>query len=196
MKNKETSATDSEKSEPCLVTALVEYVEGLQRHLQVLSKEIKKITRSKRWAQKAYRRRERRRAAKQKEVGYQPQFPADRLQHPATVGGNGNKAEEGTQSPQDWEPSKKDEARTELRSVYYEGTEVYEGGEDVKEESNREDLPVLGRTAVITGPRCSPHGPFGVGLRQAHDASRVRRTAQCETGNARRTGDKRKIQNS
>jgi hypothetical protein len=45
----ETSATDSDKSEPRLVIALVEFVEGLQRELQVLSKGFKEITRSKRW---------------------------------------------------------------------------------------------------------------------------------------------------
>jgi hypothetical protein len=111
--SEETSATDCDISEPRLVTALVEHVEGLQRHLQVLSKGIKEITRSKRCYQKAYRRRERRRAARQKEVVCQPQFPADHPQKPAIVEGNGNKAEEGTQSPQDWEPSKEEEARSD-----------------------------------------------------------------------------------
>jgi hypothetical protein len=41
----ETSATDSDKSEPRLVTALVERVEGLECELQVLSKGLKETTR-------------------------------------------------------------------------------------------------------------------------------------------------------
>jgi hypothetical protein len=44
--------------------------------------------------------------------------------------------------------------------------------------------------------RCSPHDPFGVGLRQAHDNSRDRRTTQRETGNAGCMRNKRKIQRS
>jgi hypothetical protein len=138
------------------VIALVEYVEGLQRHLQVLSKGIKEMTRSKRWAQKAYRRRERLRAEKQRIVVYQPQLPADRPQEPVIVEGNGNKAEDGTQSPQDWEPSKEEEARSD-RVDFREGQQLIGCGlADTQtlisqEESNREDLVVLGRTPVNTG---------------------------------------------
>jgi hypothetical protein len=114
----ETSATDSDISEPRLVTALVEFAEGLKRELQVLSKGFKEITWSKRWTRKSYRILELRRAARQQEVVSQPQFPADRLQNPAIVEGNGNKAEDGTQSPKDWEPSKKEEARSETSQEF------------------------------------------------------------------------------
>jgi hypothetical protein len=187
-----TSATDCDISEPRLVTALVEMVEGLQQHLQALSKGIKEITRSKRWAQKAYQRRERRRAEKQRIVVYQPQFPANHPQKPVIVDGNWNKAEEGSQSPQDWEPSKVEEAR--IVKVDFKVSQQLSGsGLDDTQTlssqigSNREDLVVLGRTPVNTGPQvlaarpvrrwappgaryfsCSPHGPARNGQRQAN----------------------------
>jgi hypothetical protein len=63
--------------------------------------------RVKKWAQKAHARPERRRAARQKEVGNQSQFPVDRPQNPAIeIEGNGNQIEAGTQPPiEDWAPS-------------------------------------------------------------------------------------------
>jgi hypothetical protein len=61
--------------------------------------------RAKKWAQKAHRRRERRRAARQKEVGNQPAFPEDCPQRPQTVEDYGNKVEAETQPPiKDWAP--------------------------------------------------------------------------------------------
>jgi hypothetical protein len=106
----ETPATDSEKSEPRLDEGiLIKSIQGLQHVLQNLSQGIMELNRNKKWAQKAYARRERRRAAKQKEVVDQPsQFPADSprgLQQDASTADIGKKpAEEGTQSPKDWEP--------------------------------------------------------------------------------------------
>jgi hypothetical protein len=153
-KQQETSATDSDKSEPRLT--LSERMKGLERELRVLSESFKSIFRGKKWARKAYRRRERRRAERQQEVGHKPQFPADRLQNPVIVEGNGNKAEEGTQSPKDWEPSKIEEARddrVEFReSQQLSGWELADTQTLIPQESgsNREDLIVLGRTSVST----------------------------------------------
>jgi hypothetical protein len=46
----EASATDSEKSEPCLT--LIETIKGLQHELQILSKGFKQMVRAKKWAEK------------------------------------------------------------------------------------------------------------------------------------------------
>jgi hypothetical protein len=101
----ETSATDSDKSEPRLPEALMKKVNGLQRKLQKANQGIKKIIRNRNWARKSHSRRERRRAAKQKEVGNHPKFPADCLQTQPFVGDYGNKDEAGTQPPtEDWAP--------------------------------------------------------------------------------------------
>jgi hypothetical protein len=79
--------------------------------LQVLVKDLMPTFRAKKWAQKAHARRERRRAARQKEVEYQPQFPADRPQEPATAEGNGSISAEAEIQPRtnDWIPA---ESRT------------------------------------------------------------------------------------
>jgi hypothetical protein len=105
----ETSTTESDRSEPRVVLALIETVQGLQRELQVLAEGIKRKVRSKKWAQKAHARRERRGTARQKDVENQPsQFPAGSprgLQQDESTADIGKKpAEEGTQSPKDWEP--------------------------------------------------------------------------------------------
>jgi hypothetical protein len=99
----ETSAAESHRSEPLWTGVLVKKFNDLQRELQIANREIKEITRSRKWAKKAHARRERRRAAKQKEAGNHPKFPVDCPQTPPIVGDYGNKDEAGIQPPtEDW----------------------------------------------------------------------------------------------
>jgi hypothetical protein len=103
--HQETSATDSDRSEPRFET-LIKTFKGMQHTLQALTQGFREMIRGKKWAQKAHARRERRRAARQKEVGNQPQPPADNRQENPDVEGNGSVlAEAGTQPPiEDWAP--------------------------------------------------------------------------------------------
>jgi hypothetical protein len=112
----ETPATDSEKSERRLdQRVLIKTFKGLQHTLHSLTQGIKELIRNKKWAQKAHAGRERRRAARQKEVGYQPsQFPADsplgQQRNVSTADIESKSAEAGIQPPtEDWTPP------TELR---------------------------------------------------------------------------------
>jgi hypothetical protein len=101
----ETSAADSEKSEPSLAHALMKKFEILQHKLEKANRGFKEIIKRRKWAQKAHARRVRRRAAKQQEAENHPKFPADRPQTPPIVGDYGNKDEAGTQLPtEDWAP--------------------------------------------------------------------------------------------
>jgi hypothetical protein len=101
----ETSATESDISERRSET-LIKIFKGVQHTLQALSQGFREMVRAKKWAQKAHRRRERRRAARQKEVGNQSQVPVDCPQNPAIeIEGNGNKIEAGLQPQiEDWNP--------------------------------------------------------------------------------------------
>jgi hypothetical protein len=105
----ETSAADGDKSEPRL-QAPIKTFKGVQHSPQVLTKGFKEMIRAERWAQKAHRRRERRRAARQKEVESQPsQFPADSPLGPQqdvnTADIEIKSPEAGTQPPtEDWAP--------------------------------------------------------------------------------------------
>jgi hypothetical protein len=71
-----------------------------------MTQGFREMIRSKKSAQKAHARRERRRATRQKEVGNQPQPPADNPQKKPDVEGNGSiSAEAGTEPPtEDWAP--------------------------------------------------------------------------------------------
>jgi septal ring factor EnvC (AmiA/AmiB activator) len=95
----ETSATESDRSEPRQLDALMKKFDDLQRKLQKANHGIKEIIRKRKWAQKAQARRERRRAAKQKEAGKHPKFPVDCLQTQPIVGDYGSKDEAGSQPP-------------------------------------------------------------------------------------------------
>jgi hypothetical protein len=86
----ETTATDSDKSEPRLADILIRKFDGLQHKLQAMTQGFKEIVRSRKWAQKAHARPERRRAGKQKEVGNRPQPPVDYPQKKPDVEGNGS----------------------------------------------------------------------------------------------------------
>jgi hypothetical protein len=86
--------TDDDTSEPRLGT-LIKTFQGMQHMLQTLTKGFKEMIRNKKWAQKAHARRERRRAARQKEVENQPQIPVDCPQTQPVVGEDGIKAEGG-----------------------------------------------------------------------------------------------------
>jgi hypothetical protein len=120
---KETSATESDNSEPRLVTTLIKTVQGMQHTLDALTQGIKEMIRNKKWAKKAHARRERRRDAKHKEVENQPQIPADCSQTQPPVGDYGIKAEAGSQPPtEDWAPTELDE----VKKVSDEEKEVYE----------------------------------------------------------------------
>jgi thiamine pyrophosphate-dependent acetolactate synthase large subunit-like protein len=86
-------------------TLIIQNFKGMQHTLQALTKSIKQMIREKKWAQKAHNRRERRRAARQKEVEDQPQIPVDSTPTPLAEGEDGIKAEAGIQPPtQDWAP--------------------------------------------------------------------------------------------
>jgi hypothetical protein len=101
----EASATDSDKSEPSLMELLIKKFDDLQHTLQTMTQGLREMIWSKKSAQKAHARRERRGAARQKEVGNQPLFPVDCPQKTPTVEDYGNKAEAGTQPPiEDWTP--------------------------------------------------------------------------------------------
>jgi hypothetical protein len=56
----ETSATDSDKSEPRLTEVLMKRFNGLRRKLQTVTQRIKELIRNRKWAEKAHNRRERR----------------------------------------------------------------------------------------------------------------------------------------
>jgi hypothetical protein len=71
----ETSATDSDKPEPRPIDTLTRKFDGSQHKLQAMTQGFKEMIRSRKWAQKAHARRERRRAGRQKEVGNQPHPP-------------------------------------------------------------------------------------------------------------------------
>jgi hypothetical protein len=107
----ETSAPDSEKSGPsCDEGRTIKTIEGMQHVLLTLTQGIKKMIRGKTWSKKAHAQRERRHAARQKKVGYQPsQFPTDsplgEQQDVSTVDIGRKSVEVGTQPPtQDWAP--------------------------------------------------------------------------------------------
>jgi hypothetical protein len=95
----QTSATGSEKPEPRLMETLIANFKGMQHQLQTLTQSMKQLIREKKWARKAQKRRERRRAARQMEVEYQPLIPADSTPTPKPEGEDGIKTEAGTQPP-------------------------------------------------------------------------------------------------
>jgi hypothetical protein len=137
---KETSATESDNSEPHLVKTLIKTFQGMQHTLQALTQGFKEMIRNKTWARKAHSRRERRRAARQKEVGYQSLLPADCPQETHTIEDYGSKTEAGSQPPtEDWAPptepnqaEKEDVKKLEADETKDE-REVYEAREDDKE---------------------------------------------------------------
>jgi hypothetical protein len=72
--HQEPSVTDDVTPEP-RPDVLTREFRGLRHELQTLTKGIKEWFRTRKWAEKAHHRRERRRAARQKEVGYQQYLP-------------------------------------------------------------------------------------------------------------------------
>jgi hypothetical protein len=101
----ENPATESDRSEPRLIHTLTKSFKGVQHTLHVLSQGFKKLLRDRKWARKAHKRRERRRAAKQKEVEDQPQIPVESTPNMLFAGEDGIKVEAGPQPPtEDWAP--------------------------------------------------------------------------------------------
>jgi arylamine N-acetyltransferase len=100
----QTQAPASKSLEPRL-NCLIKTFQGMQHTLQALTKGFKEMIRNRRWAQKAHARRERRRAARQKEVENQPPVPADCPQTQPIVVDDGIKAEAVSRPPiEDWAP--------------------------------------------------------------------------------------------
>jgi hypothetical protein len=176
----ENPATESDRSEPRMVLALIETVQGLQRGLQVLAEGIKRKVKRKNGLKKL-----------------------------VPDGGDAvpqGKRKLGTSRPSSPRTPLGGYSKTIVLRILGRNRLTREPsplkiGNHWKRKKFKAPGWNSGRTSSsqevgrsVRESRCSPHDPFGVGLRRAHDNSRVRRTTQRETGNARRIRNRRKIQ--